>query len=1592
MKRLYVIAAFMLALNVVGTGFTYAVSAGKEAAETMPASPVSQERMQAVYEAVNTPNKFGLVMAPADNQHKMDCPTVFREGDCWYMTYLVYNGKGGKDGRGYETWLAQSANLLQWTSLGRVLAFQNSGWDRHQRGGYPALIDPTWGGDYGIKAYKNRYWMTYIGGDTQGYEQGVLKIGLANTRQSVTRTHPWKTRSKPILTPTDKGRGWWENLTLYKSSVLWDSTQTLGQPFVLFYNAGGVNPTTKVKGERVGIALSNDMKRWTRYPGNPILNHEGGITGDAVVQRMGDLWVMFYFSAFRPGVAHNAFNTFCCSYDLVNWTDWTGEPLIYPSEPYDNQFAHKSSVVCHEGVVYHFYCAVNKDDQRGIALATSKPMGRSTVCFPKPDQPASIRVDSLLEDGWLSLLEPDSGLLSNGSLPNGSLPNGSLPNGLPSIESLPLEALQPVRLPHNWDTYHGARRLKHGNLHGTAWYKRQLETPSALWGKRCLLFFEGVGSYATVYVNGKQVGHHRGGRTTFTLDITEALRAKGTNEVLVKAEHPAYITDLPWVCGGCSGESGFSEGSQPLGIHRPVHLIITDEARVLPFGVHLWNEPGSIKADGALTQVRTTVRSDSRVPRQLELVSRLIDAFNVQRARAVDTFTLHPGQRCTLPQVLELKTAPERWSPDKPYLYTLVTLIKENGKVIDEVKTPYGFRTVKWPHPNGSGDGRFFLNDKPVFINGICEYEHQLGNSHAFTPEQINARVAQCKAAGFNAFREAHQPHNLRYTQALDKDGLLQWSQLSAHCWFDTPAFREQFLASLDEWIIERRNSPSIVMWGLQNESSLPAAFAAACTERIRQLDPTASTERLVTTCNGGEGTDWNVVQNWSGTYSGDPNLYGEELVKERLNGEYGAWRTLDLHTEGGFRKEPPYSEDRFCHLMAQKIGLAEQHKDSLCGHFLWLLNSHDNPGRVQNEEGYRDIDRIGPFNYKGLLTPWGEPLDAYYLYRSQYAPKETAPMVYLVSHTWPDRWTTPGQKDSLLVYSNCDSVVVYNDAVDPDHLADYAETCLGSRCRPTDANGLPLKGSAFQWDGFLLRYNVLHALGYVDGHIVAQDLIVLNHLQKAPGSSVVLDPIHRSMPTVDVNAASGYTYLYRVNCGGPAYLDSHGQRWMADRPRGNSNGWGSLSWTDAFEKGSHPANQPQRGWHPLSRPPLAWHPYLASQRSTNDPIAGTSDPALFQTFRYGREQLAYTFPVQPGRYRIEFYTTEPWYGTGGGLYAKGWRLFDVAVNGITLFDDLDCWWEAGHDGALKRVAEVNVTDTLLRLHFPEVKAGQALVCALAIAAVAQERLDTFPPAPPLFFQTTASTPSQEPNHWLSTNDVVFEQTSQKLTNLPPVLHAAQWLAAGSPTGRIDAVLTLCQPSDLYLALAKNGRTPGGFEPTNLTLTTDWGEVFRLVKSSVEPGQRLESQTWNSPLVLAVPTLNAPEEVVQRPSIRFEAEAAQRSGVVDTGLVYLDKACVAVRKKGPFSLSWVVEPGLAGVYTFRFRYRNTTDTVTTLRIQVVAADGRVMRDDTMDFPPASEKWRVISTTTGEAINAGRYTVRLSGTDAIGYWLDSLDFQ
>jgi predicted GH43/DUF377 family glycosyl hydrolase len=356
-------------------GFVVQLQAQKEVPQTI---------MLQIYDEVKTPYKYGLIVTPEHDSKKIDCPSVFRKGKNWYMTYILF------DGRGYETWMAKSKNLLDWETIGRIMSFgdttnkDNLGWDVNQRAGYIALQDTKWGGSYQLQKFNSKYWMSYIGGKEKGYETGKLGIGISHTEKDPTRPHEWNRVSDAVLSATDKDVRWWENKKLYKSSIVWDKQKTLGHQFVMYYNANGdtSNNTPKWRWfERIGMAVSDDMINWQRYQTDPVVHHKIGITGDGVIQKIRDVWVMFYFGAFWEERTKEAFNRFACSYDLVHWTDWNGEDLIKSTEEYDAKYAHKSYVVKWKGVVYHFYCAVDNKDHRGIAVATSVDKGKSKIKF-----------------------------------------------------------------------------------------------------------------------------------------------------------------------------------------------------------------------------------------------------------------------------------------------------------------------------------------------------------------------------------------------------------------------------------------------------------------------------------------------------------------------------------------------------------------------------------------------------------------------------------------------------------------------------------------------------------------------------------------------------------------------------------------------------------------------------------------------------------------------------------------------------------------------------------------------------------------------------------------------------------------------------------------------------------------------------------------------------------------------------------------------------------------------------------------------------------------------------------------------------------
>lgn len=366
MTQIFIAAASMLCAEESGVDSKTELAFTKPSVETTSVSP---DVLQEVYNEAKTPFKYGVVLKGGEDE-TIDCPSVFRHGDKWYMVYI-----GIKSEIGYETYLAESEDLLHWKRLGKILSFASDGWDQWQAAGTVALQNFSWGEDLKLKQFQGRYWMTYIGGALKGYETDPLSIGVAQTSEPGKATEWARVDENPVLTPNQSDVRFFEETTLYRSNVIWDENETLGHPFVVYYN--GKDAAGRGH-ERIGMAVSDDMRHWKRYGDEHVIyngpDSQWSISGDPQIVKMGDLWVMFYFGAFwKP----DAFDTFACSWDMVNWTKWDGPHLVEPSESWDQQFAHKPWIIKHDGVVYHYYCAVGSEG-RVIALATSKDLRNHT--------------------------------------------------------------------------------------------------------------------------------------------------------------------------------------------------------------------------------------------------------------------------------------------------------------------------------------------------------------------------------------------------------------------------------------------------------------------------------------------------------------------------------------------------------------------------------------------------------------------------------------------------------------------------------------------------------------------------------------------------------------------------------------------------------------------------------------------------------------------------------------------------------------------------------------------------------------------------------------------------------------------------------------------------------------------------------------------------------------------------------------------------------------------------------------------------------------------------------------------------------------
>ncbi len=285
----------------------------------------------------------GSGISGAFDSRSVDVPFVFMHQGRYYMMYT------GFDGKGYQTALAVSDDLLHWEFSHMMLSRESlQRWDASNLCGTwllkesDALRTPA-----RLKKYQGRYWMVYHAYPGDGYEEGPAEIGLAWCAEDDLRH--WVRLENPVLSWRD-GEAW-EHGGLYKAGLL-----EIKGTFYLFYNA-------KTDGdlwvEQTGLCTSADMVHWTRSKLNPLLPVSPGrwdsrFASDPYVVHDGADWLMFYYGF----DGNHAQDGIACSEDLLHWRK-REDPLLANGAPgsLDSIHAHKPALFWQDGRLYHFYCA-----------------------------------------------------------------------------------------------------------------------------------------------------------------------------------------------------------------------------------------------------------------------------------------------------------------------------------------------------------------------------------------------------------------------------------------------------------------------------------------------------------------------------------------------------------------------------------------------------------------------------------------------------------------------------------------------------------------------------------------------------------------------------------------------------------------------------------------------------------------------------------------------------------------------------------------------------------------------------------------------------------------------------------------------------------------------------------------------------------------------------------------------------------------------------------------------------------------------------------------------------------------------------------
>jgi beta-galactosidase len=410
-----------------------------------------------------------------------------------------------------------------------------------------------------------------------------------------------------------------------------------------------------------------------------------------------------------------------------------------------------------------------------------------------------------------------------------------------------------VDLPHDWsiedlpDQKEGsimgpfsktaAGQLSTGfTVGGTAWYRKNFTVDSADRDKIAYLQFDGVYMNSDVWINGKHIGNHPNGYTSFYYDITPYLNPSGQpNIAAVQVKNEGK--NSRWYSGS--------------GIYRHTWLTLVNPVHIGIWGVSATTPVVSEKS--AEINITTTLANSGKENTQAILQVQIIDPLGKIVGSSKNKLILSLGQITELKQSISIKS-PALWSVEKPMLYQAKVTAVVNKKEVDNLNTTFGIRTVTINAQTG-----FTLNGKSMELKGGC-FHHDNGPLGSAAIDRAEERkIELLKKAGFNAIRCSHNPPSPYLLDVCDRLGMLvidefsdMWEKAKVSPEDYSKYFKSNWKQDLSSIVIRDRNHPSVIMWSIGNEIPESAdtsglRIANNLAAEVRRIDPTrAVTEAIV--------------------------------------------------------------------------------------------------------------------------------------------------------------------------------------------------------------------------------------------------------------------------------------------------------------------------------------------------------------------------------------------------------------------------------------------------------------------------------------------------------------------------------------------------------------------------------------------------------------------------------------------------------------------------------------------------------------------------------------------------------------------------